>query len=1042
MSPESVTTAKVDYLQRCGESLQAPAPPYTVGNPASRRMLHIRGIARPDKDARPTPTPASSRNSDPWRPTTAELITGLYGYRIPLAYTVRGSQHGIQVCLGTWPTNDGEDSAQDDAQIGIIGSVLHGLYPAIDLRGISTEWPAWQCGGIALGIPAPTGIKEIDGAAPIDQVIRSMIGSAWAILVLAQPVSERGIAGQREAILNEMRGVMAAAKNEAAPSPLTEHYVELLKVALASAGDGMATGAWRTAVYLLGDDESYPRLASAWRSVMSGAKSLPEPVRTIDLEQVRDLAGMWALPDAAGAPGPGHYRRPFEHQTLLSTAQLAACVHLPELETAGFTTDFATRFDLVPPAAVQQESACVPFGRVLHYQQPTNATYDVALDTLTRHAFIAGVTGSGKTNTVFHLLQQLGEAAVPFLVVEPTKTEYRSLVDDPRIGPHLQVFTMGDEVVSPFRLNPFEFPPGIPVGVHLDLLRSVFNVSFGMWTPLPQVLETCLYRIYEDRGWDIVTNRNRRLDNASDRALAFPTLTDLAAKVDEVAGQLGYDREVEDNIRAALGTRLNSLRIGGKGRMLDVQRSMPMEAVTHWPTVLELEGMGDDDDKAFVMGLLMIRLAEHLRGIGPHDGLRHLLIIEEAHRLLAGSGAPAAQTEGFQGDVRGKAVETFANLISEIRAYGQGLVIVDQVPSKLAPDVVKNTNLKLVHRIVASDDRATLAAAMVMNENQARALATLRPGQAAVFADGDDAPLLLQVPTAKRPGGDPSDRERVRYRVAATTEPLRSQENRALFYPRVFCTSTCADAPEECAAARELAEDIYVQRTFARAVLATIEDVGALDRLWPDVVASIDARRPPYVNAALLQRSLAGHLADWFAQRRGAQGNWNYSNTADYSDRLRAVLLDKVEGADGQETAQRRGSFQDLAHRLAMRTVNPYPLCDAVCNQDPPQCLYRAAVADVVASGRYEEPWYEADETDAASEEGRREETWQVCQDAAYEITEFPDEGAPEEVSEHIVANARRVCLCFAQQMLADDKRKSIRTSRRILDRVVAEAEL
>ncbi|ORA61321.1 ATP-binding protein [Mycobacteroides franklinii] len=1041
MATESVTTAKVDYLQRCGESPQAPNAPYTVGDPASRRMLHVRGISRPDKDTLRAPKPVSSPNSDPWRPTTAELITGLYGYRIPLAYTVRGSPHGVQVYIGTWPTNHEEDPASDDAQIGIMGSVLRGLYPAIDLLEALPERSAWRSGGLALGVPAPAGINEIDGAAPIDQVIRSMSGSEWAIQVLAQPMSERGIAGQRQAILNEMRTVMAAAKNEAAPSPLADHYVELLKAGLVATSDGMATGAWRTAVYLLGDDESYPRLASAWRSVMSGAKSLPEPVRTIDLDQVCDLANMWALPDTAGALGPGHYRRPFEHQTLLSSAQLAACVHLPELETPGYTTDFAARFDLVPGTA-QQDSSCVPLGRVLQHRQPTSATYDVGLDTLTRHAFIAGVTGSGKTNTVFYLLQQLAEKGVPFLVIEPTKSEYRSLVDDPLIGPHLQVFTLGDETVSPLRLNPFEFPPGVSVGVHLDLLRSVFNVSFGMWTPLPQVLETCLYRIYEDRGWDITTNRNRRLDNMSGRSLSFPTLADLAAKVDEVAGQLGYDKEVENNIRAALGTRLNSLRVGGKGRMLDVQRSLSIEALVQRPTVLELEGMGDDDDKAFVMGLFMIGLAEHLRGIGAHDGIRHLLIVEEAHRLLAGTGGPVVQREESGGDVRGKAVETFANLISEIRAYGQGLVIVDQVPSKLAPDVVKNTNLKLVHRIVASDDRATLASAMVMNENQARALATFRPGQAAVFADGDDAPLLLQVPEAKRPVGDLRDKERIRSRIRASTELLRAHQGGALFYPRTFCASTCADAPEVCAVARELAEDVYVQRTFARVVLAAVEQIGALDRLWPDVIASIDARRPRYVDAGALQRALAGHLADWFAQRRGAQENWNYSDTADYSDRLRAVLLDKLQGTDDQVTAQLRGSLHEIAHRLAARSLDPYPLCGKVCDQVPPQCLYRAAVADVVASGRYEDAWYAADETDARSEDGAREETWQVCQDAAYEITEFPDEGAPADVAQHIVANAKRVCMCFAQQMLVADTRKSIRTSRRILDRIVAEAEL
>src|SRR5205814_269464 len=130
------------------------------------------------------------------------------------------------------------------------------------------------------------------------------------------------------------------------------------------------------------------------------------------------------------------------------------------------------------------------------------------------------------------------------------------------------------------------------------------------------------------------------------------------------------------DMRGALLTRINGLRAGGKGRMLDVQRSLPMDALLKHPTVLELEGMGDDDDKAFVMGLLLIRLYEHRRAGGEVAGLQHLLVIEEAHRLLTNVGPRSSQEEA---DPRGKAVETFANLLSEIRAYGQGVIVADQI---------------------------------------------------------------------------------------------------------------------------------------------------------------------------------------------------------------------------------------------------------------------------------------------------------------------------------------------------------------------------
>ena len=60
------------------------------------------------------------------------------------------------------------------------------------------------------------------------------------------------------------------------------------------------------------------------------------------------------------------------------------------------------------------------------------------------------------------------------------------------------------------------------MAVHLDLLRSVFAASFGMWTPLPQVLERCLHEIYEDRGWDLTMSRNSRLEDSRGPVVRVP----------------------------------------------------------------------------------------------------------------------------------------------------------------------------------------------------------------------------------------------------------------------------------------------------------------------------------------------------------------------------------------------------------------------------------------------------------------------------------------------------------------------------------------
>jgi hypothetical protein len=164
--------------------------------------------------------------------------------------------------------------------------------------------------------------------------------------------------------------------------------------------------------------------------------------------------------------------------------------------------------------------------------------------------------------------------------------------------------------------------------------------------------------------------------------------------------------------------------------------------------VLEIEDAGDDRDKAFLMGAVLLRLTEHLRLRQRHEEpgrhrLRHLTVVEEAHHLLrqpppgAGNGAAAHATE------------MFADLLAEIRAYGEGLVIVEQIPAKLIPDGIKNTAVKVVHRLPAADDREAVGATMNLTPAQSEYLVTLPPGDAAVHADGMDYPLLARMPDGR-----------------------------------------------------------------------------------------------------------------------------------------------------------------------------------------------------------------------------------------------------------------------------------------------------
>jgi len=277
----------------------------------------------------------------------------------------------------------------------------------------------------------------------------------------------------------------------------------------------------------------------------------------------------------------------------------------------------------------------------------TYDAYRISLDDLTKHAVVIGVTGSGKTTTVLNLLDHTVAVSTPFLVIEPVKTEYRAL--RAALGPttDVRIYTLGNETIAPFRFNPFEFelddvPGNGSLLNHIDFLKAVFNAAFILYAPMPYILETALYEVYQDKGWDLSTGKNTRMPDADwrNRHLypIFPTLTDLYNTVEVVTNRLKYFTEIEQNVKAGLKARIGSLRLGAKGFMLDTPRGIALKDLLSQPTVLELENIGNDDEKTFLMGLFLARLYEYRRLQAAQSrlpgGLQHLLVIEEAHRLL------------------------------------------------------------------------------------------------------------------------------------------------------------------------------------------------------------------------------------------------------------------------------------------------------------------------------------------------------------------------------------------------------------------------
>jgi hypothetical protein len=363
-----------------------------------------------------------------------------------------------------------------------------------------------------------------------------------------------------------------------------------------------------------------------------------------------------------------------------------------------------------------------------------------------KHALITGFTGSGKTVTVLNLLHQFWiDCNIPFLVIESAKQEYRGLLrvegfDD---TDNLRVYTLGNEVCAPFRFNPFELLPGVRVEAHISKLQTCFEGALPPIGPLASLIYEALLKVYDLRGWRL-TDQFPRAGEKVRRS--FPTMTDFAKQVEELIKVRGYQGEVRDNLTAAIAGRIKPLTLGSKGRMFDTQRSIPSPAeLFNIPTILELNDL-NQDDKALVVMFLLTLLREY-RELDPalRDDLKHVTVVEEAHNVLENVQS-AGSAEGASADTRYKAVQAFCNMLAEIRALGEGLIIADQSPEKLAPDAMRNTNVQIAHQLRDSRDREAIAKAMIMDEEQRDFLGKLETGNAALFVTGLEKATFIQIP--------------------------------------------------------------------------------------------------------------------------------------------------------------------------------------------------------------------------------------------------------------------------------------------------------
>ena len=500
-------------------------------------------------------------------------------------------------------------------------------------------------------------------------------------------------------------------------------------------------GCYSCAAYFLSSRPSKALLAAnTYRSLMIGEGSSVES-GAVNLWQ--DRASVTAMREYLKRfTHPVFARQLWENEadslfytagTLVSGRELPMHLGLPTRSVHGLPIIEHAEFGRNVPDEAMPDEDKMNLGKIYHMGKEEAAGLILNRQAMASHTFITGSTGTGKSNAVYHLLDEITKnGQTTFLVVEPAKGEYKNVFGN---CTDVQVFGTNPRETPLLRMNPFAFPENIHILEHIDRLVEIFNACWPMYAAMPAVLKDAIERSYQKVGWD--------LRNSESEKGIFPTFFDLLDILPGVIEESHYSKDTQSDYVGALCTRVKSLTNGIYGSVLCAEDALSDAEMFDQNVIVDLSRVGSMETKSLLMGILVMKLQEYrMCSSGMNSRLRHVTVLEEAHNLLRKTSAEQSQ-EGA--NLQGKSVEMLANAIAEMRTYGEGFIIADQAPGLLDMSVIRNTNTKIILRLPDEEDHKLVGKSAALKEAQIDELSKLPLGVAAVYQNEWPEAVLCKI---------------------------------------------------------------------------------------------------------------------------------------------------------------------------------------------------------------------------------------------------------------------------------------------------------
>jgi hypothetical protein len=443
---------------------------------------------------------------------------------------------------------------------------------------------------------------------------------------------------------------------------------------------------------------------------------------------------------------------------ILNTQQASQLLMLPDAELPGLrlkrnifygrSTSSMRERSGQPPAVFLGSSAFLDpvvtkpsWDRIEDGMSDEERTVRVPAKDFLSHVLITGTTGSGKTVRAIQILNRLDRRSFKLVVIETAKKTFRNYLR--RGGATPTVYTLGGATGHRFRINPFFFDNDTSLKRHISVLSDAFSDLLPVEALIGPKLREAILDCYFMYGWNVETGKYEGSGEPR-----YPTMIDFNHRVPEICRTLPYSPEINANYTGALLGRAKIFIDDLYQDIFSFDGNRGFDELFSEDSILELDDLPPSEINmpAFVVSVVLQRLRAHCSSKRKVSSTRpplpyYVLVIEEAHNILNRKLEEAPdprQTGGAR-----HLLQQVVRLLQEGRDLGIGVIVIDQSPHSLADAVLKNTNTKVVHRLVDGDEIQVIGTAIALEEDEWPDLTYLDDGECIVSMKAGGKPVKL-----------------------------------------------------------------------------------------------------------------------------------------------------------------------------------------------------------------------------------------------------------------------------------------------------------